>query len=224
MLDPQTQQWLDCRGLGPATAEIIPWKCRTAQSLAFEILRSKIVSSGRQDRHVPRSALRSDEIAWADSPARLDLAGGWSDTPPYSLENGGAVLNAAVLLNGEPPVQVYGRMTNEPAIRVRSIDLGTHLDIQNWDELSDYSSAVGPFSLVKGALAICGFTPRSGSAAGQRSLRELLTGFGGGLKNHHARGDPQGQRAGHFQHHGRRAAGGHQPHDGPQALPGRTFS
>ncbi|MGA2253406.1 MAG: hypothetical protein ABSG53_01990, partial [Thermoguttaceae bacterium] len=143
---------------------------------------------GHGDESIPRSALRSDEIAWGRAPARLDLAGGWSDTPPYTLENGGTVLNAAVLLNGQPPVQVYGRVTAEPVIRVRSIDLGTHLDIQVWDELFDCSSAVGAFSLVKTALVICGFTPGchvpmvGGGSERNRPLRDVLTSFGGGLE------------------------------------------
>jgi hypothetical protein len=158
-LDPETHGWLDRRGLGLSESlDVRGWACR-AQALAFEYLRQKIVSSGRHENHVLRSALRSDEIAWGRAPARLDLAGGWTDTPPYSLENGGTVLNAAVLLNGQPPVQVYGRVTAEPVIRVRSIDLGTHLDIHVWDELFDCNSAVGAFSLVKAALIISGFTP-----------------------------------------------------------------
>jgi fucokinase len=33
----------------------------------------------------------------AEYPARLNLAGGWTDTPPYSLERQGAVLHVAVL-------------------------------------------------------------------------------------------------------------------------------
>lgn len=32
----------------------------------------------------------------ARSPARLDLAGGWTDTPPICYEQGGAVLNVAI--------------------------------------------------------------------------------------------------------------------------------
>jgi galactokinase/mevalonate kinase-like predicted kinase len=79
-------------------------------------------------------------------------------------------------------VQVYGRVTAEPVIRVRSIDLGTHLDIQGWDELFDCSSAVGAFSLVKAALVISGFTPKSGEAERNRPLRDVLAGFGGGLE------------------------------------------
>ena len=37
--------------------------------------------------------------------ARIDLAGGWTDTPPISYESGGAVVNAAVTVAGERPVQ-----------------------------------------------------------------------------------------------------------------------
>lgn len=36
--------------------------------------------------------------------ARIDLAGGWTDTPPISYEAGGSVLNAAVTVSGERPV------------------------------------------------------------------------------------------------------------------------
>ena len=71
----------------------------------------------------PRNSLRSDEIVWARAPARLDLGGGWTDTPPYALEHGGRVLNAAVELNGQPPIQAFARTIAEPLVRIRSIDL-----------------------------------------------------------------------------------------------------
>lgn len=39
-----------------------------------------------------------DMGVWVEAlcPARLDLAGGWSDTPPICYEQGGAVLNVAI--------------------------------------------------------------------------------------------------------------------------------
>jgi hypothetical protein len=37
-------------------------------------------------------------------PARVDLAGGWSDSPPMAYENGGAVLNIAVRVDGHKPL------------------------------------------------------------------------------------------------------------------------
>ena len=39
-------------------------------------------------------------------PLRVNWGGGWSDTPPYCLENGGKVLNAAILLNKLKPVMI----------------------------------------------------------------------------------------------------------------------
>jgi hypothetical protein len=63
-----------------------------------------------------------DQIIWGRSPARLDLAGGWSDTPPYCLQNGGSVLNMAVELNGQPPIQAFIRLSPEKRIILRSID------------------------------------------------------------------------------------------------------
>ena len=41
--------------------------------------------------------------AWAvaTAPARLDLSGGWSDTPPLCFEHGGAVTNIGIKINGK---------------------------------------------------------------------------------------------------------------------------
>jgi len=37
----------------------------------------------------------------AECPARVDVAGGWSDTPPVTYEHGGAVVNVAVTVDGK---------------------------------------------------------------------------------------------------------------------------
>ena len=42
-------------------------------------------------------------------PVRVNWGGGWSDTPPYCMEHGGTVLNAAVLLDGERPIEAVVR-------------------------------------------------------------------------------------------------------------------
>ena len=41
--------------------------------------------------------------AWAvaTAPARLDLSGGWSDTPPLCFEHGGAVTNIGIKIDGK---------------------------------------------------------------------------------------------------------------------------
>ena len=40
----------------------------------------------------------------SECPARIDVAGGWSDTPPITYEHGGAVLDAAITVDGQKPI------------------------------------------------------------------------------------------------------------------------
>jgi galactokinase/mevalonate kinase-like predicted kinase len=63
----------------------------------------------------------SDQVVWSRSPVRLDLAVGWTDTPPFCFLNGGSVINLAVELNGQPPIQVFLRVSEKKTDR-RSID------------------------------------------------------------------------------------------------------
>jgi hypothetical protein len=76
------------------------WEAEEAQ--AFGTLRDAILSS-LPPTSEPRLSVAEDGIVWGRAPLRFDLAGGWTDTPPYCLLNGGLVLNVAVELNGQPP-------------------------------------------------------------------------------------------------------------------------
>jgi galactokinase/mevalonate kinase-like predicted kinase len=191
-LTPRQTQWLSETGLQFTPNRPVQDWARHAQTLAFEHLQRTIVGSGEAPP-APRNALRSDEIVWGRSPVRLDLAGGWTDTPPFTLENGGCVANAAVLLNGQPPIQVYARVAPEPVLRIHSIDLGTDCIIREWGQLLDYRSATGEFSLVKAALVLAGFAPPGKETSevsktsevcpsSGSSLQDLLEDFGGGLE------------------------------------------
>jgi galactokinase/mevalonate kinase-like predicted kinase len=181
-LAPADAKWLAELKLYPdASWTTGQWAAR-ARKVAFEYLRREIVGSGSRAKELPVNALRSDEIVWGRAPARLDLAGGWTDTPPFTLEHGGGVLNAAVLLNDQPPVQVFARLTPEPLIRLGSIDLGTHLAIRQWSDLLDYVTATGEFSLVKAALALSGFSPEASGESPEESLHDRLVRFGAGLE------------------------------------------
>ena len=181
-LEPALLQWLAGQGLDSSDRSTpTQWADRARRS-AFASLRRTIVTSGAETARPPRCALRRDEIVWGRIPARLDLAGGWTDTPPYALEHGGRVVNAAVLLNGQPPIQVYGRVTAQPLIRLRSIDVGSDLEIRCWQQLLDYASATGEFSLVKAALVQSGFSPQAAGGPCCTTLEEALAAFGGGLE------------------------------------------
>ena len=77
---------------------------------AFSLLRHGITSSNLLPPSsflLPRKQIADDQIVWGRSPVRIDIAGGWTDTPPYCLMEGGNVINLAIELNGQPPLQAY---------------------------------------------------------------------------------------------------------------------
>jgi len=43
----------------------------------------------------------------AECPARVDIAGGWSDTPPITYEQGGAVVNVAITVDGQVKLLLF---------------------------------------------------------------------------------------------------------------------
>jgi fucokinase len=181
-LSRQEHEWLKSLKLSAERCPTVQAWARRAQEAAFESLERAIVASGSSERDVPHSVLRSDEIVWARAPARLDVGGGWTDTPPYSLEWGGCVVNAAVDLNGQPPIQCYVRVIDQPVIRIGSIDLGVRIEVRRFEDLLDYRKATGSFALAKAALVLSGIAPISNGSSRQKSLKTVLKGFGGGIE------------------------------------------
>ncbi len=180
LLAPSETDWLNNIGL-ELDLDIADWTQR-AHKLAFDALSRAIVFSGGNKPSPPVNTLRSDEIVWGRAPARFDTGGGWTDTPPYSLEYGGCVVNTAVDLNGQPPIQAYARLTDELVITIGSIDLGTRIKISQLDELLDYNEATSKYGLVKAALALSGFSPDTASWPADITLADMLKSFGGGLE------------------------------------------
>jgi len=143
----------------------------------------------------PKTTLIEDQILWARSPVRLDLAGGWSDTPPFCLKHGGAVVNLGANLNGQAPVQVFVRVCPEHHILIRSIDLGAQTVIRSFDELENCSDVGAIFSLAKAAFCLAGFHPRFHKDP-PSSLRGLLEAFGGGIEVSMLAATPKGSGLG----------------------------
>lgn len=148
---------------------------------AFALLREGLVGSVLGSKQQPCLNVYRDQIVWGRSPVRIDLAGGWTDTPPYCLYAGGNVVNVAIELNGQPPLQVYIKPSDTHKIILRSIDLGAMEVISSWDELRDYNKVGSPFSIPKAALALAGFIPEF-SAEAYASLDVQLEAFGSGLE------------------------------------------
>lgn len=147
---------------------------------AFSLLREGLTEA-EGDSRTPRMSVCHDQIVWARSPVRVDLAGGWTDTPPFCLMEGGNVINMAIELNGQPPLQTYIRPCAEPHIVCRSIDLGASETITTYEELERFNKVGSPFSIPKAACVLAGFHP-SRSERSFPSLRAQLQEFGGGFE------------------------------------------
>jgi galactokinase/mevalonate kinase-like predicted kinase len=148
---------------------------------SFEILRREMVDTLKTDPVEPVRNVLDDQILWGRSPVRLDLAGGWTDTPPYSIMEGGRVVNLSVELNGQLPLQVYARPIVEPLIVLRSIDLGEKTEIRSFEELHNYDQLEGGFSIPRAALVIAGFSPLF-SRTSYPDLAAQLKAFGCGIE------------------------------------------
>ncbi len=148
---------------------------------AFALLREGLTENVLRRKSQPHMTTMSDQIVWGRSSVRIDLAGGWTDTPPYSLITGGNVVNLAIELNGQPPLQVYVKPCKEPVVICRSIDLGAMERIETYDELRHFNKVGSPFSIPKAALTLAGFMPGFGEET-FATLRQQLEAFGCGIE------------------------------------------
>lgn len=154
---------------------------KTDEQEAFALLREGLLTDLYERKSRPRLNVYSDQIVWGRSPVRIDMAGGWTDTPPYALFAGGNVVNIAIELNGQPPLQVYVKPSAEHHIVLRSIDMGAMEVVKTFEELQDYCKVGSPFSIPKAALALAGFVPAFSEVV-YSSLEKQLEAFGTGLE------------------------------------------
>ncbi len=140
---------------------------REAVSRGFELPRSP-----------PTAAILPGQHVWATSPARIDLAGGWSDTPPICNAYGGKVVNAAITLNGAAPIQAVATLRPDSrSLRITSIDLGRSVEVTSTAEALDFRNPGDWSALPKAALVLCGFAPGDTTT----DLSRWIKRFGAGL-------------------------------------------
>ncbi|XP_025115275.1 L-fucose kinase-like isoform X2 [Pomacea canaliculata] len=118
----------------------------------------------------------------AECPARIDISGGWSDTPPITYEHGGAVTIAGVLVNGKRPIGCRVRRIEEPVVRLELIGDGEVSTVVVCHELSDmenYFQPHAPGALVKAAFVCCNMIDLNSSMTLQEQLKSS---YGGGFE------------------------------------------
>jgi len=112
-------------------------------------------------------------------PLRVNWGGGWSDTCPHCLENGGKVLNVSIKLDGKYPVEVRLVKTKEHKIVFDSRDMDVHGEFDCIEPLQNTGDPFDPFALQKACLLACGIIPKDGG-----NLKEILNRLGGGFEMH----------------------------------------
>ncbi len=126
-------------------------------------------------------------------PVRVNFAGGWTDTPPFCIENGGTVLNAAVILEDFMPITASARVIPDRKLVFVSHESGESIEIfaDTASELFAKCQPTEPFAIHKAALRTCGLLNDCGDG---RTLFDILD---GGLElSTWVRGIPQGSGLG----------------------------
>ncbi|CAL1279495.1 unnamed protein product [Larinioides sclopetarius] len=117
----------------------------------------------------------------AECPARIDIQGGWSDTPPICYELGGSVVNIALLIDGKKPIGSRAFRTREPCITLK-IGLGEMTQvivIKDMKDILNYDQPNAQGALLKAALICANIV----NVNCEKSLEEQLLGnFGGGFE------------------------------------------
>ena len=124
------------------------------------------------------------------APPRIDLGGGWSDTPPFCLDWGGTVLNIAVELNGACPIRTVMRRIAEPEIRCRAGEAADPAVFSTAAQVLAPADPGSPFTIPRLALALAGIVKPG------QDLRRALQSRGGGLEISTSVGLPMGSGLG----------------------------
>ncbi len=104
----------------------------------------------------------------ATCPARIDLTGGWTDTPPLCQELGGAVINLAVQINGTRPLRATATALQAPAFILESLDLNQRTTIDSPAKLVAALAADSWARLPLAVLQTLNLIPAQSRAAARR--------------------------------------------------------
>ncbi len=137
------------------------------EEVAFTLTRS-CVSSGVRVSHTQTQPEKGRWVL-ANAPGRIDLSGGWSDTPPLSYEHGGAVSCLAVTVDGKKPLSAKCRIipggsgillcVESRDIKTGELNYSEKVNVKTVEDLGDYNNPQAPCALLKCALIVCGLVP-----------------------------------------------------------------
>jgi fucokinase len=146
-----------------------------ARAEAFTCIQDAVREGTAGDAKVAPSAWRSERVH-VSAPPRIDLGGGWSDTPPFCFDWGGTVLNCALEIDGAYPIETEIRRIDEPVIRCHADGLGAMAEFRNAEELLEPCGPGSVFSIPRAALGLHGLPVKG------QPLHKTLAELGGGVE------------------------------------------
>nr|CAB3247406.1 L-fucose kinase-like [Phallusia mammillata] len=147
------------------------------------LIRHAVKSASQFIKTSPCAPLSFDMWYCAECPARIDLSGGWTDTPPICYEHGGSVVNVAILLNGKRPIGARVKKIKCPKI-VLTLLGETESETQTiecltTDQMSNYFQPQAPGALLKACCVLAGIVDPESTETLQN---QLMSKFGGGYE------------------------------------------
>lgn len=141
----ERQRWLK-------SPEDIVRAARHYESAAQILIRHAVMTAREFIRIDTAKPVGDDVWVVAEAPARVDLAGGWSDTPPIAYEHGGVVVNAAILIDGQRPIGAKcRRIAQHHLVLVLVGETDLRIEINELDDLRSYTQPQSPGALLKAA-------------------------------------------------------------------------
>ncbi|XP_044048231.1 L-fucose kinase [Siniperca chuatsi] len=179
-LATQRERWL-------SRPDLLVRAARHYEGAGQVLLRQAVMSSQRFISIGRGEVPPLEEWQEVECPARLDLAGGWSDTPPIAFEHGGSVTNVAVKVDGKRPIGARARRIREPRLLLvsytggRDDGVSTETVCDSLDDLRDHCQPHAPGALLKAVCVCSGLV----SLSSQHPLGEqLMQRWGGGVELH----------------------------------------
>lgn len=125
---------------------------------------------------IPNLSRWQFDTVQVSAPPRIDLGGGWSDTPPFCFDWGGTVLNCAIEIDGTYPINTEIRRIEQPVLRCFADHEGTVAEYRTTEELIEPCGPGSAFAIPRAALQLHGLIVKG------RPLEEILVSLGGGLE------------------------------------------
>eukprot|EP00117_Sycon_ciliatum_P037351 scpid49099/ scgid27963/ L-fucose kinase len=192
LLAAEREKWMNSRqalcGTAPDASPLLRPRelLRAARHYegAAQILISQAVKTAEQFATIKHEEEPVPMGKWVkvEAPARADIAGGWSDTPPITYEHGGSVTNVAFMVKGKRPIGAKVKRIEEPLLRLCLVSAQPIVvECKELSDMEDYCIPTAKAALLKTAFYCMKVVDLQSSV----SLRDqLMSSYGGGFELH----------------------------------------